>query len=250
MRSPLEALPALLKKCAASWLPCTCALPGILRPSAVLEYPLNVAKLYWSRWDIMHVTMPGTINHFYFWPLHCLWIVYRVLPNGGWTSVWQATDSKGVALRQCSPHLFLEWSWPPAKVSWVSLQSRNEPKLVSNSFFACPGKGWDCAVESSVLTTYIPIDLVCAVNSFLTGGRQKYFLALLEEEQTVELEKAYARATVAVTKTEHFALSAHLTWKRPPCPFMVPARRHQQIPVVSSPSTNLGLSRIHTPLRG
>ena len=35
---------------------------------------------------------------------------------------------------------------------------------------------------------------------FLTGGRKKYFLALPEEEQMVQLEEAYARATVAITR--------------------------------------------------
>ena len=35
---------------------------------------------------------------------------------------------------------------------------------------------------------------------FLTGGRKKYFLAIPEEEQMVQLEEAYARATVAITR--------------------------------------------------
>ena len=35
---------------------------------------------------------------------------------------------------------------------------------------------------------------------FLTGGRKKYFLALPEDEQMVQLEEAYARATVAITR--------------------------------------------------
>ena len=36
---------------------------------------------------------------------------------------------------------------------------------------------------------------------FLTGGRKKYFLALPEDEQMVQLEEAYAGATV--TRAEH-----------------------------------------------
>ena len=35
---------------------------------------------------------------------------------------------------------------------------------------------------------------------FLTGGRKKHFLALPEDEQMVQLEEAYARATVAITR--------------------------------------------------
>ena len=35
---------------------------------------------------------------------------------------------------------------------------------------------------------------------FLTGGRKKSFLALPEDEQMVQLEEAYARATVAITR--------------------------------------------------
>ena len=41
---------------------------------------------------------------------------------------------------------------------------------------------------------------------FLTGGRKKYFLALPEGEQTVQLEEAYARATVAITRARALCL--------------------------------------------
>ena len=36
---------------------------------------------------------------------------------------------------------------------------------------------------------------------FLTGGREKSFLDLTQDEQTVQLEEAHARATVAITET-------------------------------------------------
>ena len=36
---------------------------------------------------------------------------------------------------------------------------------------------------------------------FLTGGRKKSFRLLSEDEQMVQLEEAYARATVAITAT-------------------------------------------------
>eukprot|EP00434_Breviolum_minutum_P004437 symbB.v1.2.003910.t1/scaffold210.1/size302740/1 len=42
---------------------------------------------------------------------------------------------------------------------------------------------------------------------FLTGGRKKYFLALPEDEQMVQLEEAYARATVAITRARALCLS-------------------------------------------
>ena len=41
---------------------------------------------------------------------------------------------------------------------------------------------------------------------FLTGGRKKYFLALPEDEQMVQLEKVYARATVAITRARALCL--------------------------------------------
>ena len=41
---------------------------------------------------------------------------------------------------------------------------------------------------------------------FLTGGRKKYFLALPEDEQMVQLEEAYARATVAITRARALCL--------------------------------------------
>ena len=41
---------------------------------------------------------------------------------------------------------------------------------------------------------------------FLTGGRKKSFLALPEEEQMVQLEEAYARATVAITRARALCL--------------------------------------------
>ena len=41
---------------------------------------------------------------------------------------------------------------------------------------------------------------------FLTGGRKKYFLALPEDEQMVQLKEAYARATVAITRARALCL--------------------------------------------
>ena len=41
---------------------------------------------------------------------------------------------------------------------------------------------------------------------FLTGVRKKSFLALPEEEQMVQLEEAYARATVAITRARALCL--------------------------------------------
>ena len=41
---------------------------------------------------------------------------------------------------------------------------------------------------------------------FLTGGRKKHFLALPEGEQMVQLEEAYARATVAITRARALCL--------------------------------------------
>ena len=41
---------------------------------------------------------------------------------------------------------------------------------------------------------------------FLTGGRKKSFRLLSEDEQMVQLEKAYARATVAITRARSLCL--------------------------------------------
>ena len=41
---------------------------------------------------------------------------------------------------------------------------------------------------------------------FLTGGRKKSFLDLLQDEQTVQLEKAYADTTVAITRAGSLCL--------------------------------------------
>ena len=41
---------------------------------------------------------------------------------------------------------------------------------------------------------------------FLTGGRKKSFLLLSEDEQMVQLEEAYARATVAITRARSLCL--------------------------------------------
>ena len=41
---------------------------------------------------------------------------------------------------------------------------------------------------------------------FLTGGRKKSFLMLSEDEQMVQLEEAYARATVAITRARSLCL--------------------------------------------
>ena len=41
---------------------------------------------------------------------------------------------------------------------------------------------------------------------FLTGGRKERFLFLPQEEQTVQLEEAYGRATVAITRARSLCL--------------------------------------------
>ena len=56
---------------------------------------------------------------------------------------------------------------------------------------------------------------------FLTGGRKKSFLLLSEDEQTVQLEEAYARATVAITRARSLCLIMGLGWPRPIFIFMM-----------------------------
>ena len=49
-------------------------------------------------------------------------------------------------------------------------------------------------------------DMTNLFRASLTGGRKKYFLALPEDEQMVQLEEAYARATVAISRARALCL--------------------------------------------
>ena len=184
--------------------------------------------------------LPGTTNHFCFWPQHCSRIVppslskWRLDPpmtsngfkwgcaqailssfisgveltttNVSWlllpltlipTSLGKASISFGSMSRQFALTLLgylnswlartavLPWKCAPVSpmeacttcrdgspisgIPWFSKTFiiSGIPKVPKNwrSFYACPEKGWGCAVESSVLTTYIPMGLDNAVNS-------------------------------------------------------------------------------------
>ena len=56
------------------------------------------------------------------------------------------------------------------------------------------------------MTAHTVIILAQIRVGFLTGGRKKSFLDLSEDEQTVQLEEAYARATVATTRARALCL--------------------------------------------
>ena len=68
-------------------------------------------------------------------------------------------------------------------------------RLVSRGVTTCAG-----------MTAYTVL-LAQTKVGFLIGCRKKSFLALPEDEQMVQLEEAYARATVAITRAR--ALSHH-----------------------------------------
>ena len=75
--------------------------------------------------------------------------------------------------------------------NWVS---ESQDSIVSRGVTTCAG-----------MTAHTVILAQTRVG-FLTGGRKKYFLALPEEEQMVQLEEAYARATVAITRARALCL--------------------------------------------
>ena len=96
-----------------------------------------------------------------------------------------------------------------AKSSLAVLHNRND---MTNLFRA---SNWvsgshDTIVSRGVTTcagmTAHTVILAQTRVSFLTGGRKKAFLALPEDEQMVQLEEAYARATVAVTRARALCL--------------------------------------------
>ena len=89
-----------------------------------------------------------------------------------------------------------------AKSNLAVLHNRND---VTNLFRA---SNWvsssDSIVSRGVTTcagmTAHTVILAQTKVGFLTGGRKKHLLALPESEQMVQLEEAYARATVAITR--------------------------------------------------
>ena len=75
--------------------------------------------------------------------------------------------------------------------NWVS---ESKDSIVSIQFTTCAG-----------MTAHTVILAQTRVG-FLTGGRKKSFLDLPQDEQTVQLEEAYARATVAITRARALCL--------------------------------------------
>ena len=94
-----------------------------------------------------------------------------------------------------------------AKSSLAVLHNRND---MTNLFRASK---WVCESQDSIVSrgvttcagmTAHTVILAQTRVGFLTGGRKKSFLALPEDEQMVQLEEAYARATAAITRLGHF----------------------------------------------
>ena len=75
--------------------------------------------------------------------------------------------------------------------NWVS---SSQDSIVSRGVTTCAGM-----TAHTVLLAQTKV-------GFLTGGRKKSFLLLPEEEQMVQLEEAYARATVAITRARSLCL--------------------------------------------
>ena len=96
-----------------------------------------------------------------------------------------------------------------AKSNLVVLRNRND---MTNLFRA---SNWVSSSQDSIVSrgvttcagmTAHTVLLAQTKVGFLTGGRKKYFLALPEDEQMVQLEEAYARATVAITRARALCL--------------------------------------------
>ena len=83
-------------------------------------------------------------------------------------------------------------------------------ELVGGLAIMFPRSSHDSIVSRGVTTcagmTAHTVLLAQTKVGFLTGGRKKYFLALPEDEQMVQLEEAYARATVAITRARALCL--------------------------------------------
>ena len=96
-----------------------------------------------------------------------------------------------------------------AKSSLAVLHNRND---MTNLFRASNwvSESQDSIVSRGVTTcagmTAHTVILAQTRVGFLTGGRKKSFLALPEDEQMVQLEEAYARATVAITRARALCL--------------------------------------------
>ena len=96
-----------------------------------------------------------------------------------------------------------------AKSSLAVLHNRND---MTNLFRASNwvSESKDSIVSRGVTTcagmTAHTVILAQTRVGFLTGGRKKSFLALPEDEQMVQLEEAYARATVAITRARALCL--------------------------------------------
>ena len=96
-----------------------------------------------------------------------------------------------------------------AKSSLAVLHNRND---MTNLFRASNwvSESKDSIVSRGVTTcagmTAHTVILAQTRVGFLTGGRKKSFLDLPEDEQTVQLEEAYARATVAITRARALCL--------------------------------------------
>ena len=98
---------------------------------------------------------------------------------------------------------------PDAKSNLAALHNRND---MTNLFRA---SNWvsssnDSIVSRGVTTcagmTAHTVLLAQTKVGFLTGGRKKSFRLLSEDEQMVQLEEAYARATVAITRARSLCL--------------------------------------------
>ena len=96
-----------------------------------------------------------------------------------------------------------------AKSNLAVLHNRND---MTNLFRA---SNWVSSSHNSIVsrgvTTFAGMTahtvLLAQTNvGFLTGGRKKSFLLLSEDEQMVQLEEAYARATVAITRARSLCL--------------------------------------------
>ena len=92
-----------------------------------------------------------------------------------------------------------------AKSSLPVLHNRNDmTTLFRASNWASESK--DSIVSRGVSMTAHTVVLAQTRVGFLTGGRKKSFLDLPQDEQTVQLEEAYARGSVAITRARSLCL--------------------------------------------
>ena len=160
--------------------------------------------------------------------LECATLPRASWTNGDWLEIWQICD------RKRTPFLLVFWDVPRssmhavgdigAVVEWLSATNNFQPDAksslailhnrnkmvnlfrasnwVTNSMDSVVSRGVTTCAGMTAHTVIVAQTRV----GFLTGGRKQSFRDLVQEEQSVQLEEAFDRATVAITRARSLCL--------------------------------------------